>query len=641
MTLQPTWTASGASSGSASDSASGPAMRRAIGTATRPVTGTAPHARRRAAQARFAEIETAFGDPWDPAAPLGFRALLAADSASTVPQAALALTRDLGLAAEFVPTALGGNLDGVDVLGLLLRPVFRRDVALAVRSTLSSFLAATHVWINGDEQQQRLTADTLRAGGTMAVAFQHFVHAADLAGDELTVARTADGGLLLGSGRQVVCNGADADLFVAFARVGVAPEGSSDAPEAPEASEGSDVGADACTAVLVPLRELHHGSARLLDRVPTEAVPGLELRGLAFDDCALPAAALLGTWGRGVEEGLRAYPVVHAAAPGMLIGVADTALRTAARFAVQVGVAGRPLARVRNARHALAATFVDLLVGDCVSLVAGRALHLLPGQCNALAAVATYLVPPMLEEALRHLAVVMGEALHGQDHGQDQGRDHGHDGEAYGIFAKHLRDMDAVSFCHVSRAVCQVAIAPCLPGIAADPARSGLAPEELFHRYGALPPLDPQRLSAGGGHDGLAAWFLALPDLFALPAEDAPLADLLSRQLTELRAEFDEIFAEAAALPGDDAHVLALPLVDRYALALAAVCCLGVHRQAGGDPFLSSLDWIVTALDRLLRRAGRSTPPVPREVTERLCAEVLRRDREARSLDLYDLELAG
>jgi hypothetical protein len=206
------------------------------------------------------------------------------------------------------------------------------------------------------------------------------------------------------------------------------------------------------------------------DRISTEAVPGLDLRGLAFADCPLPASTLLGTWGRGVEEGLRAYPVVHAAAPGMLIGVADTALRTTARFAVRVGVGGRPLERVRSARHALAATFVDVLVGDCVSLVAGRALHLLPEQCNALAAVATY--PSMLEEALRHLSVMTGEALYGQDEG------------ACGIFAEHLRDMDAVSFCHVSRAVCQVAIAPCLPGIAADPTRSGLAPEELF-RYGA------------------------------------------------------------------------------------------------------------------------------------------------------------
>jgi hypothetical protein len=119
---------------------------------------------------------------------------------------------------------------------------------------------------------------------------------------------------------------------------------------------------------------------------------------------------------------------------------------------------------------------------------------------------------------------------------------------------------------------------------------------------------------------------------------------LLYRQVTELRAEFTEILSAAAALSDDDAHARALPLVDRYALALAAVCCLGVHREAAKSQpgsFLGDLDWLVTALDRLLRRAGRSTPSVPKDVTERLCAEVLRREREARSLDLYDLELAG
>src|SRR3954469_3831335 len=85
-----------------------------------------PDVRRRAER-----LEFRFGDPCDPANELGFRALLAADGDSRLLGAAEELLDQEGFGAELVPLALGGRLRDADQLMRMLRPVFRRDVALA------------------------------------------------------------------------------------------------------------------------------------------------------------------------------------------------------------------------------------------------------------------------------------------------------------------------------------------------------------------------------------------------------------------------------------------------------------------------------------------------------------------------------
>jgi alkylation response protein AidB-like acyl-CoA dehydrogenase len=581
--------------------------------------------RRNEVRSRLTGIETAFGDPGDPGNPVGYRALLAADQAGEISGEGLKLHRELALNAEFVPEELGGRLRGLDTLGLLLRPLFRRDVTLALGGTLTSFMAAMTVWTNGDPEQRRRTADVLLGGGVVAIAFQQFAHGNDFVNDEFRVGRSPAGPVLRGS-KAAVNNAACAELMVAFARA------------EPDPPPSDDEEAGGYSLLLVPLAELPADRIRTLDRVRTLAAPGLDIRGLAFDDCPLPPDALVGDWGQGSELGLRAYPITHATVPAMLIGVVDTALRTAAASALARGVNGRPLLRASAARNALAATFVDLLVSDCLALTATRALHLIPEDCDALAAVAKYLVPKLVGEALNHLSLVMGDALH------ETVGDHA-------IFHKHVRDLDMVVFGHASSAVCQATIAPCLPGIAAAPwTADRAAPPELFLPYGPVPPLDPVRLARFGALDGLTAHLAVAETALAARDPDAPYTELLNEQAAQLRVEVDEIRAASLgrAGPGTRAGDAAdavrdFPLTDRYALILAALCCLGVWLNAdpefegfGADPL-----WLVSALDRLLRRLGRAPAPPPRTVAAELCAEVLRRTTENRSCDLYDLRLAG
>ncbi|MGW9038923.1 acyl-CoA dehydrogenase, partial [Streptomyces sp. NPDC055721] len=126
-----------------------------------------------------------------------------------------------------------------------------------------------------------------------------------------------------------------------------------------------------------------------------------------------------------------------------------------------------------------------------------------------------------------------------------------------------------------------------------------------------------------------------------------PHGELLTGLVAGLCAEAGEIRREAAGLADDEDGLLfdtrTFPLSERYALLLAASACVGVWLNAGVGPdeFLDEPTWLVLALHRLLRRVGRSVPPLPREIETRLCEEVLARVRVPQSLDLFRTGLAG
>ncbi|MFD9260175.1 hypothetical protein ACFVZQ_17090, partial [Streptomyces sp. NPDC059538] len=114
--------------------------------------------REHAVRARVAELEALFGDPSDPANPVGYTALLEADRAAVPFAAGEALLDDFGITDEYIPRALGGRLDGMDTLVRIMRPVFRRDVGLAMGHGMTTFMAASDVWTAGSSRQRHWLA---------------------------------------------------------------------------------------------------------------------------------------------------------------------------------------------------------------------------------------------------------------------------------------------------------------------------------------------------------------------------------------------------------------------------------------------------------------------------------------------------
>lgn len=397
-------------------------------------------------------------------------------------------------------------------------------------------------------------------------------------------------------------------------------------------------GRESHSALLVERAELPAGAATALPRQRTLGVRGCLVDGIEFADCPVPGGALLGGPGRGLELALRVFPLIRSVGPSVALGSADTALRTAVACAVDRGVAeerpddGDGRQRVSHARTTLAGAFVDLLMCDCLALVATRAAHLAPAGTALYAAAVKYLLPQLLTDTAYELSTLLGAEFHDP-------------AGAYGEFPKNVRDLPMIGLGAAGSAACRATVVPQLPRLAAQSwFTEGGAPDALFRlEAGGLPPLDLGLIGPAATGDPLAGSLPASAAALEREAPDPELAVLARLFVDELAALRDG----CAALDRDGRPALADPrghaLADRYALLLTAAACLGVWRgqREAGQGFLAGTGWIAAALTRLLRRLGTATPKSAADHDGPLLAEVLRRYRGRRSYDLYDTPLAG
>ncbi|MQS35900.1 acyl-CoA dehydrogenase [Streptomyces katsurahamanus] len=566
-------------------------------------------------QARIADLESRFGDPDDPANPLSAARVLAADEAGELPPAAERLLDDAGFNAEFVPTALGGRLDRLDTLVRVTRQVFRRDVALGLGYGITSFMAAANVWTAGSEEQRRRLAELLLNGSKVSVAYHELPHGNDFVRNEFRADAAPGGGFRLHGRKEVINNADRAAAFVLFSRTDDRP------------------GSRSHSVLLAERGQLDPARFSVLPRYSAVGVRGCRLSGLDFDGCPVPAGALVGESGHGVELALRSFQLTRSAIPGMGIGALDTSLRTVVRFALGRRLYRRSVMEIPHASATLAGAFLDLLSCDSMALVATRAVHLLPDETSVYAAAVKYLVPRMLTDTMYDLSIVLGARFYVRE------------GE-FGLFQKHVRDLPVLSLGHAGSAACQATIIPQLSRLARRAWFAGdEAPAELFRPRGELPPIPFGRLALASGRDSLSASLVAAVD--ELPSgspEELAVQALVMRMLDQLR----QLQEDSLSLTPKDRTALASPasfaLADRYAVFLAAASVLGVWRAAardGGDPFLADPAWAAAALHRLARRLGQRPADLPAACEGRVREEVLRRFHERRSYDLYDTPLAG
>lgn len=570
------------------------------------------------ARARVAELEELLGDPGDPGNPIGQAAVLAADErAELIGQAEAALAR-FGLNAEFVPRDLGGRLDRIDTLAHVLRSVFRRDASLGLGYGVTSFLAAVAVWVAGTPRQRRWTADLLLGGGRLAIAYHELAHGNDFVRNEFAaVPREDTGGFRLDGRKEVINNATRAEGMVLFCRTSPAP------------------GSRSHSVLLLDKSRLPADRFGHLPRYETSGVRGCEIGGFVFDDCPVPADALVGEPGQGVELALRSFQITRSAVPSMVLGGADTALRTVVGFAAERRLYGRSVFDIPHARATLSGAFADLLICDCLALAATRAVHLLPEQTSVYAAAVKYLVPKLLQETTYDLSIVLGANFYVRD-------------GAYGVFQKHVRDLPMTSLGHAGTAACQATIIPQLPRLARTSwlSGAGAAPPGLFRIHDGLPALDTGRLTLAAGGDALAASLTETVEWLCSGGAGEPL-DALREPARALAGELRTLRESCLGMRPQDRTAMASPevyaLADRYTLVLAGAACLGVWRaqRHDGPAFLADPAWVTAALARICGRLGLPVPAGAAQATEGLLPEVLERFHGRRSYDLYDTPLAG
>ncbi|MGW3497513.1 acyl-CoA dehydrogenase family protein [Streptomyces sp. NPDC001020] len=554
-----------------------------------------------AVQERIARLEHDLGDLDDLGNPLGAQQFLAADEQQRLLPAAERLLDSFGLNAEFVPTELGGRLDRLDALGRVLRAVFRRDAALGLGYGWTSYLAAAVVWAGGSPDQRRATTDLLLAGGRMACGYPEPPQGNDFLRNALTAVPDGAGHRLSGR-KEAVNNAARAGALVLFA----------DTPEGPSAflTPGPGVG---------PGQPGPGPGMALLPRRRTVGVRGCAIQGLTFDDHWLGAGQLVSAAGDGARLAERVFPLTRSAGLSMALGCTDTALRTTTAFARSHRLRSPASLHSARTRTALVNAFADLLVCDCLSLVATRAVHLLPRECGTLGAVAKYLLPTILNETMDDLSIVLGAEAYATS-------------GSYGIFHKTARDLPMIGLgsagASASRTVL-IAQLLRLPGLTVPVDGAGLAP--LFRPFdAALPPCEVWENVHPADQDSLLGSLEESARHAGGPLGEA--AGVLVDQLRVLR----EGCAELAARPvGEPVSPRAYALADRYALLVAGAACLGVwrHRPAGG--FLADQAWAAMALARIAGRLDRAAVRMPEQAADRLLAELLHRFDDARSYDLY------
>ncbi|GAA4535015.1 acyl-CoA dehydrogenase family protein [Amycolatopsis samaneae] len=490
-----------------------------------------------------------------------------------------------GLPAYYVPTGWGGAVEDHELLLRLWRTVARRDLSTIVAHA-KTYLGAASVWIAGDARQAATLAARILAGAQVAWALSEPDHGADLLNGEVT-ATAREGGYRLDGVKWPINNATRARYLTVLARTGRAGTG-----------RGQSL-------FLVDKAALTPGTWRTLPKEPTHGIRGVDISGIAFQDAALPATALLGAEGTGVETVLRALQLTRTLCAALSLGAGEHALRLAAGFAAERIIQRRPLLDRAYPRATLGRCAALLAAAEATALVGSRSIHALTGEMSVSSAVVKAVTPALTDAMLGELAELLGARsfLTGV--------------YAHGAFQKVWRDHQIVSVFDGSTPVNRTALIQQFPRLAREFAAGTADADGLATAVsvGDAPgPLDrsalrlvsrrgcslPQSLPALAG--SLAAE--AAPD--GLAAHAAALA-ATTRQVHDLMAK-----VRPAARPPMAAYELAAA----YELCYAGAACLhtwsaGRHRHHG-EPLWENGLWVRAALRALRSRlAATLRLPVP------------------------------
>lgn len=532
------------------------------------------------------ELEAHLGDPESPDTTFSYTNVLALDEAEEFPSDICRTLEDWRLQDHYVPVEYGGRLSDYETVMQLVRTVARRDLTTAVGHG-KTYLGAVCVWVSGNaEQANRLAAD-IRAGVPVSLGLTERAHGSDLLAGDVVAEPDGNGGWLVTGEKWLINNATRGSLLSLLARTDPKP------------------GPRAFSVLLVDKRTLGSEQFRCLDKIRTHGIRGADISGIAYDRAPIPADALVGAEGGGIEIVLKALQLTRTMCASLSLGAADHALRIAVDFAEERELYGRRLMELPQARQQLAAAAADVLANEALATVAARSVHTLPGELSVAAAATKYLVPTATEAVIADLTRLLGARafLKGvYAHGMFQKVDRDH--RIVGLF-------DGNTLVNLNSLVNQFrSLVRGRKKHAGD--RDGAA--AAFDLTMTLPPLEPGRLSLVARHG--SSIIDSLPDsveTLRVEAARQPAllgalgaAERLLRATDRVHEGMEEYRTVVSDVPPG-----AYDRARQYALCLAGAACLGLwahnHREAAegrtGDLWRDGV-WLWPALDRLLVRLG-------------------------------------
>jgi len=527
--------------------------------------------------ASAAALEAALGDPWRDGSAMSFRASLEDDEAERFPDAACAALDAFGLPAYYVPAAVGGKLTTYDELMQLVRLVARRDLT-AIIGHAKTYLGAAGVWVAGSLAQQQQLAERILRGVPVSLALTERAHGSDLVASEVSASRTGTGFALEGE-KWLINNATRSGLLSVLTRTD--PRG----------------GFRGCSLILVDKSQLADGTYRHLPKIRTLGIRGADISGIAFSGAQVPASAVVGAAGTGLEVALKLLQITRANVSGLSLGAADTALRITIDFARDRKLYGMTVAELPHARTTLANAFADMLVAECLATASARALQAMPEQMSLYSAISKYQVPSMVEACLRDLSVILGARYYlRQEH-------------ALGMFQKVLRDNALVSLFDGVTVVNLHAFGLQPRGLAAKPSDPRAA--AALALGSSLPALDTSQLAVTARTSAIAGEMATAADrLGDAPAELRELVATVARELAELPGRAAALHASAPDKFSRSPQLF--DLARRYAAMHAGACAteLSLRNRGAGTAGFASGSWLVVGLSRLLASAQIATAEV-------------------------------
>jgi len=576
-------------------------------------------------------LDHRLGDPAAPDNPFGFAAAVERDERAAFPEQFSAELHEAGVQLTCLPRALGGRLDGFDQTLALIRVAARRDLNV-MPATMLSISAIMAVLVHGSGDQQRRVAELLREGRTIAFALSEEHAGSELLANTCRLQADGDGYRLTGS-KWLIGLGARCDALYLVARTG-------------------ERGPNAFSSVLVERATLPSARVHVSAPARTTGMRGIDFASWRFDACPLPAHALVGAWGQGLEAAMKAQQVVRMLSAAGNLACADTALRVVLDFALQRTVQGIPLVDLPPVRRELALAAAGLFACDVAAIAAARGIHVGPAQFG------------LWSCALKRMATELSEELIGRCGGVLGARSVLCDGPT-GIFQKMQRDNAIVRVIDTSPIGNLRSVAAQLPMLAAmargagshDDPRLRARLEEIFTLDRTLPPFAPGALDLNArGRDDLS-WGVRLIAVDVLAAlrrtRSAAAADQAGALVAELVAELEAALAalatevdqlKAATGAGFAASAQALELADRFChlqAAAAAVHLWWFNRRGplfGEAP--GSVDWLTACLAFLLARSRGQDARAPVEATG-IVDTALRLHSQGRLFSAVPIDLAG
>jgi alkylation response protein AidB-like acyl-CoA dehydrogenase len=532
-----------------------------------------------------ARLERRLGDPDDPERVLSVPRCLDMDEREAFPAEACAELDALGVGHYDVPAEHGGAMRSREEPAALLRVLARRDVMLAVTYS-SKALGAESVWVGGTPQQGAWVAGEVLAGARVALGVTERDHGGDLLGTEVTALAEGEGYRV--DGEKWLINGATrGQLMCLLARTDPA---------------GGPAG---MSLLLVDKRTLADDGYRCLPKIRLHGLRGADVSGIRFDGARVPATALVGRAGAGLDIVLKALQLSRIGCVPLSLGAADQALDVTRRFAAGQRAGGRALLDVPAVRAVLGRVYASLFIGEAVTVVANRSIHALTGELSVVSAVAKSLVPTLVDESILALAGILGPGAYTRD------------GYA-GRFQKAERDHRIVGIFEGSTFANRNALVNQFERLARS-YRRGRADEAglatVARLDAPLPGFQPRGLSLVSRNgcslvQSLASAVRRLRELAAggqVPTRLAELAGAWGAAAEDLHAEL-----RSTNWAQQDVSPEAFALAERYERSFAAAACLFVwldnHRRVpDGAATVDWRDgrWLAACLALLLEPADR------------------------------------